>query len=283
MQQTRDERDGAIDDILNKAQLKASSEDTTSPGCENQKCSVDQVFQINSRTAWQSAADTSCAPQWIKATLSEGHAVYSFSIQYGSLEPPPSVNQPNSNTLVVPEFMFMLQDKAGSLLDVTKSLACGSKVVNGTTIDVCKISWDDTTVATAASKAYGCQWTWTLSPKSAGKPCQMNIEEIILTGSVAGDGAQATSTSGPTLPLIPANPSMGSGNGQTQSQSQDQATSIGAIIGYVILALVIGAVGGILFVRKRNLERRKRARRLLAENNQLNRYPHDETFLTSSR
>ncbi|KAI8837626.1 hypothetical protein BJ741DRAFT_153202 [Chytriomyces cf. hyalinus JEL632] len=95
----------------------------------------------------------------------------------------------------------------------------------------------------------GATFTWKLRVASNSTACQMNIFEMNLFG----------------LPMSQVQPkNAGSGNGSTVATvNGPKGVSPGLIVGVSIAALFAAAVAALVFVRHRNLAKRKRAGRLL--------------------
>ncbi|KAJ3030626.1 UNVERIFIED_CONTAM: hypothetical protein HDU68_008379 [Siphonaria sp. JEL0065] len=252
----------ANDRLMSQATLTASSTDVTSAQCQNNMCDVHQIANDGSgkenfdHTFWQSAPDARC--------------------MYGSLVPPPSVAQDQINTPVSPQFQFILIKNDTTTVDATSSLSCGSSTVmdgnDGTIVDTCTLSWANGIVGNVAGTAAGVQWIWTGINSQGTGVCQMNINELVLTGSDATtnginplDGSSSgvlgylfgpgglfgssSSNSGPTLPTPPS----------------QQGLPVWSIVLMIILAAVLGMVGTIIVMRRKNLKLRQNVRRLLAE------------------
>ncbi|KAI9343638.1 hypothetical protein BDR26DRAFT_858450 [Obelidium mucronatum] len=270
----------ANDRLLSEATLTVSSTDTTSPECLNNKCSVQQIANDGSgkegfdETFWQSASDVRCRfNQWIKAKFVQPRSIYSFSIQYGSLIETSTLAQDGAHIAAAPQFTFLLIKSDNSTVDATSSLSCLKKTIpastkskNETVMDTCTLAWSNEVVGNVAGNAAGVQWVWT---NLHNNPCQMNINELILTGGPAStngvnpiDGSSSgffgfltglfgggSGNSGPTLPPPPS----------------QQGLPIWSTIVMVLAAAILGVVGTIIYMRRRNVTLRKQVRRMLAE------------------
>ncbi|KAI8617687.1 hypothetical protein BC830DRAFT_80205 [Chytriomyces sp. MP71] len=260
--------------LLLNAYLTASSVDTSSPACVASKtgCGPNNVIDDGRQSTdddslWRSALDSACAKQWIKAVFDQPYAVASFSIEYPD-EPasrPPSVNQTNSNTPAVPDFVFQAfsysNDSEVNLasIDATSALSCVSSESwdfnRSSILDICSLKWKDG----SPDVFVGAQWTWT-PVRNGSQPCQIAVMEILMVGTNASDIVQDAVESG-------SSPKDGAWLPPPPNQSQN-TSSIGASpwlgVG-ITLAIVAALVGTVFFIRRRNLHRRKRAQRLLAD------------------
>ncbi|KAI8614257.1 hypothetical protein BC830DRAFT_1128353 [Chytriomyces sp. MP71] len=263
--------------LLLNASLTASSVDTSSPACVASKtgCGPHNVVDdgrqsIEDDSLWRSALDSSCAKQWIKASFDQPYAVASFSIEYPDdpASRPSSVNQANSNTPAIPEFVFQLfpysNNSAVNLvpIDSTSALSCLSSeswdVNRGSILDTCTLTWTDGLPIVYV----GAQWTWT-PVRNGSQPCQVAVMEMAMVGTGASDILQNV-VDGVNSPPID-----GAWLPQPPSQSQNTSSTMKTTwLGVGITLAVIAALAATVFsIRQRKLYRRKRAQRLLVDDN----------------
>ncbi|KAI8827962.1 hypothetical protein BJ741DRAFT_627956 [Chytriomyces cf. hyalinus JEL632] len=257
---------GVSDDLIPHALLTVSSTDTTQD-CSPSNCNASNVAAVGQNGFWRSApqSESTCQQQWLNARFDTLRVVHSFSIQYREGFVPPSVVQTVSNSPVVPLFVFELTSAAwdGGVIavDATSALQCVSSSAydvdrTRTVLDTCTIEW----VAGLTDSGHtGARWTWKPIQSSAGL-CRVAVVEMILTGSNAEDLVSSVvdkvGNTGPMYPTLPPPP---------PNDTRLPPAAIGGITVGVLGFVALSIVGLLCLVRKRNLEKRKRARRLLAD------------------
>ncbi|KAJ3201314.1 hypothetical protein HDU82_008203 [Entophlyctis luteolus] len=214
-------------DLMQSATIVASSYDSTSDECLGGLCRPTGVSdngngqQDNDLSQWQTANDTTCSNQWLQATFNGYSTVSSFWVQYGDL--------PTTGDLTV-----TLNPTDSSPVAVAASqLSC----VTSTTTDVDMPTRVDTcTFVSPQVNVDGITFTWSFAKNPTG--CQMNVEEISVSGSA-----------------LTASP----------SSSASSSLSPGAIAGIAVGCVVAAVAVGVAAVRARGIYLRKKKAALQEE------------------
>ncbi|KAJ3028466.1 UNVERIFIED_CONTAM: hypothetical protein HDU68_001613 [Siphonaria sp. JEL0065] len=272
----------SVINLIPHATLQASTFDNTGP-CFDQRCNPSKLAIDGSMVYWQSVADKDCSNQWLYADWSQFGAfdISDFAIDYGTL------GHTFDGTLISLRFSSisthlgeLLSENSSTSYSVLDYTSCQSTADNSVAkqffgegrVDRC--FWKDGTPAGALTNITGALFTWSLSiPKEFPDAiCQMNVNEVDVFGvASSGVSGKALSTangavSGNTVrisnnnvvPTAPAQPE------STPTTTPSSGISLGAIAGVVFVCALVAFGVGVLVVRKRNLEKRRRAHRLLA-------------------
>ncbi|KAJ3103148.1 hypothetical protein HDU97_010356 [Phlyctochytrium planicorne] len=210
----------------------ASSTDTTGD-CQGNQCVPGQAVidgpsadKDGDLTWWQSELDPSCKKEWLNLDWSkEGpKALKEFRIIYGPLGDKLNGAKPEITYDTVDGFEATAPPK--NPLSVTPD-----EFITGTFDDTKqKVRQDKYTLKSAIPNVVSLRFTW--APPKNGTGCQINIEEVIVN--------------------VDPNPS-----------PQTSSVNTGLVAGIVVpVVLIIGALGVLFAIRRRNLKRRQQTGRV---------------------
>ncbi|KAJ3243683.1 hypothetical protein HDU78_000210 [Chytriomyces hyalinus] len=241
-----------LTELFQISKLTATSTDTTGACAGPSRCAVEQVQHdaatefLDRTTRWQSVLDPRCKDQAIQARWDLPFSIESYAVLYGPLGY--QFEGVNSST---PRHNVKFLTLSNTVFDASNYVRCTQTSIADRSIalryDIC--SFSASAQPGLLDNIVGATFTWKLRVAPNSTACQMNIFEMNLFG----------------LPMSQVQPkNAGSGNGSTVATvNGPKGVSPGLIAGVSIAASVAAAVAALVFVRHRNLAKRKRAGRLL--------------------
>ncbi|KAJ3073448.1 hypothetical protein HDU98_001498 [Podochytrium sp. JEL0797] len=178
-------------DLFVGSTLTASSYDNGSmnPECVGGRCKVGQISNdgagqvTDDTTFWQSAADPSCANQWIQSVFTQTSTVQNVTVEYDSLGPFFDDNNQN--------FQLVLNPTSSNPIDATSFLSCSTAAMansgKSSRVTDCVMNPPQTNVDSV-------KLTWGL--KKFNGTCQMNVDEIIMFGLPGATNTSSLLSSG---------------------------------------------------------------------------------------
>ncbi|KAJ3232384.1 hypothetical protein HDU81_003022 [Chytriomyces hyalinus] len=236
-----------LTELLQTSTLSATTTDTTGNCAGDSRCAVDQVKHetatdfLDHKTRWQSVLDPDCKDQSIQARWTLPYSIESYAVLYGPLG---EFFEGGNSSTAYHNVTFLTT--SNTVFDASNYIRCTQISIadSGVTVryDICTFS--GSTQPGALDNIVGATFTWKLHVAPGFSACQMNIFEMNLFGL-------------PMTPVAPAN--SGSGNGDNASTG----VSTGLIVGVVIVGAIAAVMAALVFIRQKNLAKRKRAGRLL--------------------
>ncbi|KAJ3298257.1 hypothetical protein HDU79_011544 [Rhizoclosmatium sp. JEL0117] len=226
-------------ELISTAKLSATSTNPNGSDCYGGSCDINQVKQIAANDQNNHLTNWQSALDPSCADQSVSADWYSAS-GYQTISSYSVLN--GVKGVKGGPKQVVLHTKDGDR-DITSYRLCTSASVNDGGVQV---EWDICALSSTAPSGiydYATGITFTFTPPKWDKGCQMGLYELQVHGN--------------TTP------------------GSDKGLSVGAIIGIVIAALLVGAIGAICVVRQRNLAKRERTRRFTGEGNEWNGLLHE--------
>ncbi|KAI9346782.1 hypothetical protein DFJ73DRAFT_465891 [Zopfochytrium polystomum] len=254
--------------------------------CANEVCSPVQVIDAQTVTGINSGAGTrwaskpdyvnstgSCNPQWINfvfGTTSSPIVLDYANVQYGDTSDTfdggvllgarrcPNVSVAYSPIADVTFYPLTSPDDFSCMI--------GSTADNGVSERLDTLTFANTSKYNANVKQMRFSWSNLVPRGSFGtRTCQMDVSEIFIARFNSNGLSSTSSSSSSSQTAAATNGGSASGTDATVSTTSSSSLS-GVAVAFIVIAAIVGAcVGAVLFIRYRNIEkRRKRAAELRA-------------------